>query len=228
MRGSRQLDGLYSVFTVVLALVALAVLVTASHRGLERHRLTDEPVVADSVGGWEEIAAHGHRAGADSAIVTIVEFSDFQCPHCASIRDDLDRILEDRRDRVALVFRHFPLASFGNSVAAAVASECAADQDAFAPYRDLLFQRREALAAYGTADWIGLATEVGVADLRAFSDCLDDDAPERRVEADRRTGEEHGVRVTPTVLVNGRVFRGANSMRDVESMVDQILDRSLR
>ena len=160
-----------------------------------------------------------HRKGAADAPITIVEFSDFQCPFCGRAAKDL-RELVGASPEVSLDFRHFPLDTscnanlqrqmHSNACLAAYAAECAGNQGRFWEYHDLLFENgqqlgreprvREALVTY--------AQSVGV-DVRAFTQCLDDPATHARVAADVEAAKQAGVNSTPTLFINGRLVEGA-------------------
>jgi protein-disulfide isomerase len=160
------------------------------------------------------VAPGAHRKGAADAPITIVEFSDFQCPFCGRAARDL-RELVGTTPGVSLVFRHFPLDTacngnlqrqmHSNACAAAYAAECAGKQGRFWEYHDILFENgqrlgREALVTY--AERVGL-------DVPAFTRCLDDPATHARVAADVAAAKQAGVNSTPTLFINGRLVEGA-------------------
>jgi protein-disulfide isomerase len=146
--------------------------------------------------------------------VTIVEFSDFQCPACGQAFLDLHDLVRRRPD-VRLVFRHFPLDDQCNqgvtrgvhplACLAACAAECAGQQGKFWEYHDLLFQNQAALARDGL---FGFARDIGL-DIARFRTCLDDPATLDLVREDVRAGSALGVKSTPTIFINGRRIEGA-------------------
>jgi protein-disulfide isomerase len=147
--------------------------------------------------------------------VVIVEFSDFQCPHCARAYRDLKRVLPRFRSDVQVVFRHFPLDKSCNPAVtasahpyaclAAAASECAAAQGRFWEYHDVLFEHQSAL---GRDHLVRYADDLGL-DRARFLACLDSDAPRVAVRSDVAAAEKLGIKSTPTFFLNGRVLRGA-------------------
>jgi protein-disulfide isomerase len=160
------------------------------------------------------LRADAAAKGRSDAPVTIVEFSDFQCPACGQAFRDLHEVLARRSD-IRLVFRNFPLDSACNEAIsramhpdacrAAIAAECARQQNRFWEYHDRLFENqrtldRESLFRY--------AREVGL-DIPAFRACLDDPATEARIEEDVRAGIAAGIQSTPTLFINGRRIDGA-------------------
>jgi protein-disulfide isomerase/uncharacterized membrane protein len=157
-----------------------------------------------------------HVKGGDAAPITIVEFSDFQCPACAHAFADLRDLVRKRSD-VRLVFRHFPLDAACNpgmqhslhpdACRAATAAECAGQQNKFWEYHDALFENQRALDRDSLFRY---ARDLGL-DVAAFRTCLDDPATMDRVRADVAAGATIGVDSTPTIFINGRRVDGALS-----------------
>jgi protein-disulfide isomerase/uncharacterized membrane protein len=153
------------------------------------------------------------RGPADAA-VTIVEFSDFECPACGQAYKDLHDLLHRRSD-VRFVFRNFPLDSSCNEAVqrtvhpdaclAAIAGACAAKQSRFWEYHDRLFENQHALDRDSLFRY---AREVGI-DLTTFRTCLDDPAVRARIADDARAGIAAGIESTPTLFINGRRVSGA-------------------
>jgi protein-disulfide isomerase/uncharacterized membrane protein len=159
-------------------------------------------------------ASRNTRGSAD-APVTIVEFSDFECGHCAAFHQSLDDVLHRMGPSVRVDFRHFPLDSTCNpkvaapmhpsACLAAVAAECAAEQGKFWQYHNLLFANQQDL---GRAFLIQYATRLGM-DVARFTECLGSAAAEARVRDDTAEGARLGIDSTPTIFINGRKIKGA-------------------
>jgi len=153
-----------------------------------------------------------HVLGPDDAAVTLVEYGDFQCPHCARAHRVLPKVLKRLGSRVRFVFRHFPLAeSHPNAIHAAEASESVAAQageTAFWKMHDLLYEHQpEWEDAQDDARILELAREAG-ADPDVVAADLDSDKYEEHVKADFMSGVRSGVNGTPTFFINGRRFDG--------------------
>jgi protein-disulfide isomerase len=174
------------------------------------------PPLATSVGDTD------HVRGAPSALVTVVEYADFECLHCARAFPVLVRYLEEFHGTLRVVFRHFPLGwEHPASALAARAAEAAARQGKFWEMHDELFRNpgmlhREALHAHAAS--IDL-------DLARFSADLDDPQLIARIERDIASGRASSVNATPTFFVDGA--RYANS-RNVEGLRDAIFDAAMR
>jgi protein-disulfide isomerase len=154
--------------------------------------------------------------GADDATVTIVEFSDFQCPFCARATEPVEQILQKYPEDVKVYFLHFPLTTIHpNAKPAAIASECAHRQGQFWPMHDKMFENQQALTRENFEEW---ASEIGL-DVAAFQACLDDEAVAERVDADMAMGEKAGVGGTPSFFINGVQHQGIPSPAVIEGYV---------
>lgn len=155
------------------------------------------PVAPKTVADWRNYAGTGDRMGPGNAAVTIVEFSDFQCPFCRRAAPTLRALRRRYPGDIAVVYRHFPGHQF--SLAAAVAAECAGRAGYFESYHDLLFTQAESI---GKKPWSRFAIEAGVRDTTRFSACLQDQEITRAVLRDTVAAATLSVRGTPTFLIN--------------------------
>ncbi len=148
-----------------------------------------------------EIATDDQPAkGAASATVTIVEFTDYQCPSCAQMHPVLERIMSEMSDRVRLVVRDYPLAQHANAFKAAEAAEAAREQGKYWEYTALLFRNQSALEVTNLKQY---ATALGL-DRARFDAALDGGKFVGHVRRDILDGEKLGVSGTPSLFVNGR------------------------
>lgn len=190
-----------TVIITVIAVLMAGVYFRDRQRGPEIPTYETARIVED----WESENALGIRRGATDARVVITEFIDFQCPFCAALAPTIDSLVTMFRNDVAVVFHHFPLPGHENAVPAAIAAECAAEQDRFWPMYEALFQRQSAL---GSTEWESFAEDARVPDVGVFSDCINRPADSfTRITLGRALGTRTGVTATPTTWVNGRVFR---------------------
>lgn len=168
---------------------------------------------AEEAPNWREFATAGHRTGPADAPVTMVVFSDFQCPACKVLADQVRTLQRRYPDRIAVLYRHFPLPSHAHAVPAARASECAARQGRFTEYHDALFAGQETL---GYTPWDAFARTAGVPDVGAFQRCLAEPGQMVSLVRDIEGGKRLGIRGTPTLLVNGRRYNGVPPMSMLE------------
>lgn len=161
--------------------------------------------------------------GPDDAPVTLVEFSDFECPYCGRFYPTFKLLKQNYGDRLRVVYRHFPLTNIHpNAWKAAEASMCAHEEGRFWEYHDRLFQNQEAL---GTAALVQHAEAVGL-DRGDFEECLASGRYQERVQSDLDAGRTVGVSGTPALFVNGiQVPGGAVPYRTVADAIDEELAR---
>jgi len=172
-----------------------------------------------------EVSADDDPAwGPEDAPITIIEFSDFQCPFCARFRQQVyDRLKETYGDKIRFVYRDFPLVQLHpNAVPAAIAANCAAEQGKYWEYHDLLFLGGREL---NRDTFVTYADELGL-DVDEFSRCLDDQ--ERHldeIQKDFDDGVAAGVRGTPTFFINGIPLVGAQPFENFKAIIEQELQR---
>ncbi len=179
-----------------------------------------EPVRAD-------IETEGHPSfGPSDAPVTLVEFSDFECPFCGRFTPTVEQVKDAYAGRIRLVYRQFPLREIHpNAQKAAEASLCAEEQGQFWELHDLMFAEQDTLTV---DDLKGKAERLSM-DGDAFAACLDSDRYAETVQADLRAGQRLGVDGTPALFVNGRPVPGGAVPFDViAKVIDEELDRAGR
>ena len=167
-------------------------------------------------------AARGPSKGSPTAPITIVEFSDFQCPYCRQVTDTLKRIEERYGENVRFVFRDFPLPMHKNAPKAAEAAACAHEQGQFWPMHDKLFATQSNLQV---PDLKRLARDLEL-NAAQFDQCLDSGKFESQWQQNRAEGQKYGVSATPTFFVNGRMLTGAVPYQAFSDIVEEELARS--
>jgi protein-disulfide isomerase len=167
------------------------------------------------------VDALGPSLGPADAPVTVVEFSDFQCPFCSRAVPVMKALHARYPDDVRIVYRHLPLSFHAQAREAAIAAVCADDQGHFWDYHDLLFENQEDLereAFVAHAEALDL-------DLDRFEACLDSDDAAATVDADLRAAEAAGATGTPTFYINGIKLTGARPLEQFEEIVEEERDR---
>jgi protein-disulfide isomerase len=158
--------------------------------------------------------------GAADAPVTIVEFSDFECPFCKQTRPTLKQLLERYPGKVRLAYRDFPLDSIHPQARrAAEAARCAHDQGKFWEYHDVLFTQSPQLALEDLRRYAG---QVGL-DVTKFDGCLAAGVHKAAVQRDLDEGNRLGVTGTPAFFINGRTLTGAQPLEAFARLIDQEL-----
>lgn len=158
--------------------------------------------------------------GAAKAAVTIVEFSDFECPFCVQVQDTLKQILERYGGEVRLVFKHLPSEGHRNSLAAARAAYCAGEQDRFWQFHDALFASRKlSPEVFGE---IGVRLGLG---REKFAACLSDEASRSAVIRDIELARRYRIDSTPSFLINGKLVKGALTFAEFQNLIERELQQ---
>ena len=157
--------------------------------------------------------------GEKNAPITIVEFSDFQCPFCGRFYTETLPQLEQeyiKTGKVKLVYRHLPLSFHPQAHTAAQASECANDQGKFWEYHDLIFKNQQRL---GEEPWNELAQQLNL-DVSAFKTCLESGKYKQKVDRDNTEAAQYGASGTPTFFINGQKLIGAQPFGAFKAVID--------
>jgi protein-disulfide isomerase len=160
--------------------------------------------------------------GPDDALVTIVQFSDFECAFCEKIAPTVKALVE-RHDDVRVVFRNLPLAMHKNAPQAAKAALAAHQQGKFWEMHDALFAHRKRL---GDAPWNEFAEEIGL-DVSRFEADLQDPALEAMIEEDMAIAGQYNVRGTPAAFINGRFISGALPAEAFDRVISEARDQAV-
>lgn len=160
--------------------------------------------------------------GPANAPVTIIEFSDYQCPFCARVEPTVKQILETYKGKVRFVYRDFPLSFHQNAQKAAEATECADEQSKFWEYHDLLFEKQSEWSSSGVAKLKEYASSLGL-NTGQFEKCLDSGKYSAEVKKDFEDGQNAGVSGTPAFFVNGVAIVGAQPFNVFEQAIEQEL-----
>jgi protein-disulfide isomerase len=180
------------------------------------------------------LSSEGHIRGASTSAVTLVEYSDLQCPACQAYHPTVLQLLEEYDGRVNLLFKHFPLGGHKNAMAAAIAAEASGRQDKFFQMVDVMYERQREWEnlANPTQKFIEYATELEL-NIPQFQQDLEDDEIQKLIEGQQDEGIKNGVNSTPTFFLNSKVNPGGfvpvdtPNAGDVESF-KKILDEALK
>ncbi|WXH33054.1 hypothetical protein WA016_07055 [Myxococcus stipitatus] len=164
-----------------------------------------------------DVPAGSASFGPATAKVTIVEWSDFECPFCSRAVPTLQQIKKEYAKDVRVVFRHQPLSFHASAKGAAEASEAALEQGKFWEYHDKLFANQKALDRASLEKY---AQELGL-NVAKFKSALDTGKFRAKVEADAAAGAAVGANGTPTFFVNGRELVGAQPFDSFKRMIDE-------
>jgi protein-disulfide isomerase len=155
--------------------------------------------------------------GPAKARVTLVEFTDYQCPYCRRAEETVSTLLQDYKTKVRFVHADFPLSFHDRAMIAARASHCAGEQGKFFTYRHELLMDPGTLS---DADLKSRAGTVGL-DEKTFSSCLESDRHDAAIRAMADQGERFGVNATPTFFINGRKVTGMPKVEEFKRILDE-------
>ena len=159
--------------------------------------------------------------GPKDARVTIVEFSDFQCPYCAQAVVKLNAILKAYPNQVKLIFKQFPLDMHSQAALAAAAAVAAHRQGKFWPLHDAMFADRTHLSRQTI---LAMAGSIGL-DTKRFEQDWDSPAVKQAVAREQMEGEKAGVEATPTVFIDGQKYNGGLDLDVIRPIIDAELKR---
>jgi protein-disulfide isomerase/Skp family chaperone for outer membrane proteins len=160
--------------------------------------------------------------GPANAPVTIVEFSDFECPYCGGLFPTLKQVEKNYPQQVRIVYRQFPLANIHpHAQKAAEASLCANEQQKFWEFHDSMFGNQRELSV---ADLKQRAADLKL-DTQAFNQCLDSGRHAAAIQLDIQEGARNGVTGTPAMFINGRFLSGNQPYSEIKDIIEDELQR---
>jgi len=155
--------------------------------------------------------------GPADAPVTLVEFSDFQCPYCSLAVSKLNAVLKAYPKQVKLIFKQFPLDTHSQAAQAAAAAIAAHQQGKFWPMHDALFASRRDLSR---PTILAIAGKTGL-DMKRFTADLDSAETKKTVARDVEDGDKAGVEGTPSVYINGQKYNGSLELDAIRKVIDE-------
>jgi protein-disulfide isomerase len=163
--------------------------------------------------------------GSAKAPITIVEYTDLQCPYCKIVHDILSKELftQYTTNDVRLVFKHFPLSMHPWAEIGASATECAGEQsdEAFWKMSDSLYANQATISTATVKVQIGDYAKAAGLNATKFNQCVESEKYNTKIQADRREGAAVGVNSTPTLFVNGRMIRGIRTFDDLKVVIEE-------
>ncbi len=175
------------------------------------------------LGTPSDVTSSDHVRGPANAPVTVIEYSDFQCPACAAYYPLIEKLANDASTTVRLVYRHFPLFPLPhkNALIAAQASEAASMQGKFWDMYQLLFENQTAWENSNTAATIfeGYAERIGL-NMSVYKKDIDSVEVKARIQRDRDEGDALGINSTPAFFINGKAIINPNGYEAFKALID--------
>ncbi|HUV42458.1 MAG TPA: DsbA family protein [Patescibacteria group bacterium] len=161
--------------------------------------------------------------GEENAPVTIVEFSEYQCPYCGKyVMESYPQILEEYGDQIRYIFHDFPLQFHAHAQKMAEAARCAGDQGQYWQMHNLIFENQEEWSGKESvdADIDNFVSQLNLLNKAEFDTCLDSGKYTQVIETDRDLGLEVGVQGTPTFFINGQMLVGAVPFSNFKTIIE--------
>ena len=169
--------------------------------GIEKNKIISN---TDQSGGIEE---HVYPSSNKNAKVVLIEYGDFQCPACSTMSPKVKALSEEYGDKIAVVFRNFPLSGRPNSLSAAAAAEAAGLQGKYWEMHDLLYEKQTTWSSANASERTELykqyAQEVGVSDLEKFISDMKSANISKKISYDKALGTAAKITGTPSLFLNG-------------------------
>ncbi len=163
--------------------------------------------------------------GSATAPITVIEYSDFQCPYSKLFHSAIQKILKEYPDDIRFVYKHLPLSFHPQAENAALAAECANEAGKFPIYSDMLFAKQDEWSkTSGTIKFKDYARILGI-DSRKFNVCLDTKKYSEKIKSDSEEAANFGISGTPGTFLNDQFINGAVSYDELKSIIDKKLER---
>lgn len=204
--------------TVVIIISSLVYVVFAFDTSRQNTSLEVDDALTLLIDDWQK--------GNKDAKVTVIEYSDLQCPACAVVDEQIVKpILEEYSEKINFSYRHFPLSMHENAVSAAWASESAGRQDKFWEMKDKLFGNQEEWSSTSSPEVVfkKFASELGL-DMEKFSSDYSSTLIKELVQEDTNRANSLSLNSTPTFFVNGKKVPPLRSKEDLENAINEALE----
>jgi len=197
-------------FVVILALIIWGLIVAMN-----------KPTNGGSAGTPAPVSAADHVRGPADAKVTMIEYSDFQCPACEAYYPVVEKLMAESSSTIRMVYRHFPLPQHANAIPAAMASEAANAQGKFWEMYNMLFTNHVDWTELNdpTPVFVGYATKLGL-DIDKFKADLSSSTLRDIITNDSNEGVKIGINATPTFFINGKAIQNPQSYEQFKSIID--------
>jgi protein-disulfide isomerase len=186
----------------------------------EEARRQEEPNLQERLKNRVNVSITGAPVkGPENAAITIVEFSDFECPFCKRVLPSVDQLMKEYQGKVKLAFRHNPLPFHPKAMPAAKAAYAAHKQGKFWEMYDLLFSNQQALSEENFKKW---AKDLKL-DVKKFEKDMKDPAAQKSIEEDSNFARANGAGGTPSFFINGVLLVGAQPFEKFKEIIDAVL-----
>lgn len=205
-------------FTVILTVCALIITILVIKQQFFQSSDPKNVYLED----WDKFELAGWNSGKENAPVQIIEFFDYKCSFCKNVNFTLESLKSDYGDSIAIIYQHFPLNDNSVATQAAIAVECARNQNKFVDFHNTLFDFQYLL---DTLPFDSLAGIANVPDLETFKKCVDNGETLHIVKSTKELGNSINLSSVPTFLINGKLVRGAIDKEDFVKLINEELGK---
>jgi len=217
-----------SLYFARLATVGMELPALAQNDGVAQvDDLPTIPTEADVVyGDVPAVTDEDHIIGSKDASVVMIEYSDIECPFCGRHHPNMAQLMEEFEGQVAWVYRHFPLSFHPEALPAAVAAECAGEQDKFWDFLDTMFENQDKWSTERGDVFIGYVEELGL-NTEMYVESLKSKEIKSKVDSDYKSGLSLGVNSTPSFFLNGKKIVNPRSYEEFRNLIQKIIDEKV-
>lgn len=207
-------------FFSITSIVLLSLLASTFWISPGNNSQREEPLKTISQKKWDILLKGGHTIGSKNAPVTLVEFSDFQCPYCGMFEKVLEKYRHEHPGQIRLIMYNYPLRQHPQALTAAEAAECVAKMGNYARFHNLLFKNQR---IFPSQPFDSLARLSGVKDIAALHGCMTDSSTIMAIKHQIDLGNDVDLYQTPTIIINRAYYSGALSYKELEDAVQLAL-----
>ena len=217
-----QVERLASLLITISAIAIAAVVIKREFLPAAPYKTVDlGEVGARYIEDWSTIASKGRMEGVSQAPITIVEFTDLECPYCKRFHEEtLPALATAYPGQVALSVHHFPLSFHRFAIPAARAAECGASVGRFGAVVGAIYRKQDSL---GLRSWAAYGRDANVADTASFSRCASLPGTPALVDSGLAIGSRLGVTGTPSIMINGWLFNSPPNLSLLTRTIDSLL-----
>ena len=209
---------LNDIFTVILVVCAILVTIILVKREFFNDNNAEEVKIVEN---WKNLLNGGQLIGEKNAPVKIIEFTDYQCPYCKIMRENLETIMNRYKDKISLIVYNFPVKSHVYAYKLAVAGLCAAKQNKFDIFYKIIFKYQK---EFNNLNINNITQLIGLKDSTSFINCVKDREIYRIVDNEIEEGRNIGIKGTPTIIINGKMFVGSRTVTQLDNIINEFLN----
>lgn len=206
-----------NIFSGILVVCALIVTILFLRKEFSSN---NKEIKFSIVDNWKELVPKNEKNNGKYSKVYIVEFFDYECPYCSVLDATLDTIQLKYGDKIKIIRYHFPLNIHPLAYKAAIAAECANNQEMFDAYHKELMANQYRLNSINFTD---IARLIGIKDIAKFQKCVNEEKTADLISHNVKLAKKFNVNGTPTLIINNKMISGASNTEEIEKIIKGFL-----